>query len=107
MNLSDKKCVPCEGGTLPLTPSQIQSFLSQLKLPWELVEDKKIKHKFLFKGFHQALEFVNNVAAIAQAENHHPTILIAYNKVVITLITHSIGGLSENDFIMASKIEKI
>ncbi len=107
MQLSDKKCVPCEKWTPPLKGEVLKKYLSQLTHTWELVEEKKIKHPFQFKTFKESIDFVNKVANLAENENHHPNIFITFNKVVITLTTHNIGGLSENDFIMASKIEKI
>jgi len=105
MNLSQKKCIPCEGGTKPFTKEEIEQYNQMLKSPWEVVEEKKIKRQFKFKDFTEAMQFVNQVANIAEKEQHHPDIAIVWNKVTITLTTHSIGGLSENDFILASKIE--
>lgn len=105
--LSTKKCVTCEIGTPPLTLEEIKPLKAQLKLEWELVDDKKIKHEFKFKDFKEAMSFVNKIADIAEAEGHHPDIYIFYNKVKIELSTHFIKGLSENDFIMAAKIEAI
>lgn len=107
MNLTDKKCVPCEIGTPPLTPQQFEPLLKQLKLEWEVIDDKKIRHEFKFKDFEQAMDFVNKVAKLAEDEGHHPNIHIYYSKVVIDLTTHSIKGLSENDFIMAAKVENL
>ncbi len=105
--LSDKKCVACEGGVPPLTPAEIEVFQKQLVKPWQVVEDKKITKEFSFKDFKEAMVFVNNIATVAEDEGHHPDITIVYNKVKIELTTHAISGLSENDFIMAAKIEKI
>lgn len=106
-SLTNKKCVPCEIGTLLLTQEQFQPLLKQLKLDWEVIEDKKIRHEFKFKDFSEAMEFVNKVADLAEEENHHPNIHIYYSRVVIDLTTHAIKGLSENDFIMAAKIENL
>ena len=106
-SLSQKKCLPCEAGTPPLTPSQFEPLLKQLKLAWEVVEDKKIRHEFKFKDFAAAMEFVLKVAKLAEEEGHHPNIHIYFSRVVIDLTTHSIKGLSENDFIMAAKVEQI
>ncbi len=107
-DLSGRKCVPCEGGTLPLNEEQTNAFLKQLKLSWEIVDGKEIKHDFTFKDFNEAMEFVNKVAVIAKSEDHHPDInLHNYKKVAIILSTHAIDGLSENDMIMASKIEQL
>ena len=107
MNLLQKKCVPCEGGMPPLTEEQIQGYSKQLKLEWDVEDNKSIKHKFKFQTFREAMDFVNKVADLAEKEQHHPNIRVYYNKVVIELTTHVLGGLSQNDFIMASKIEQL
>lgn len=117
-DLAYKKCVPCEGGTPPFTNEQIQHYLKQLPADWDIIDGNptaeqarfrasKIKKQFKFKSFSEALSFVNKVAGIAEEEGHHPNIHIYYNKVVIELWTHATHGLSENDFIMASKIEQL
>lgn len=105
MSLADKKCVPCEVKIPPMDAETIQKNLKELKHPWIVEDDKKIKHEFKFKDFKEAIVFINKVANLAEAEGHHPNIHVFYNKVTIELWTHFIGGLSENDFIMASKIE--
>ncbi len=105
MDLTKQKCVPCEGGTKPMDKQGIETYRLMLKTPWEVVEDKKIRKKFEFKDFKEAMNFANKVAEIAENEGHHPDINISYNKVMIELTTHAIGGLSTNDFIEASKIE--
>jgi len=105
--LTEKKCVPCEGGTPPLQKSQIQEYLGQLRGEWEVEDHEKIKRKFELKNFREAIEFVNNIAEIAEQEDHHPDIFINYKRVTIELTTHAIGGLSENDFIVAAKIEEL
>ncbi|MBI3459004.1 4a-hydroxytetrahydrobiopterin dehydratase [Candidatus Azambacteria bacterium] len=105
LKLNSKKCLPCEGGVAPLTPDAIQTYSTEVK-DWTVTEDsKKIRREFIFKNFVSALEFVNKVADLAEQENHHPDIHIFYNKVVLELWTHAIGGLSENDFIVAAKID--
>lgn len=106
-NLTQKKCVPCEIGTPPLKQEQFAPLLRQLKLEWQVTGNKKIQHEFKFKDFRQALDFVNKVAKIAEEEGHHPNIHIYYKKVLIELTTHFIKGLSENDFIIAAKIEDL
>ncbi len=105
MSLLDKKCVPCEGGACPLKLHEFESLLAELKENWEVLDEKKIRHEFIFKDFLEAMAFVNKVAALAENEGHHPDLHIFYNKVQIELWTHTIGGLSENDFILAAKIE--
>ncbi len=105
--LSDKKCVPCETGTPPLSPPEYEPLLKQLKLNWEVIDEKKIKHEFKFDTYLEGLEFANKVGRLAEDENHHPNIHIYYSRVVIDLTTHNIKGLSENDFIIATKIEDL
>ena len=105
VNLVSKKCVPCEGGTPPLEREKIEEYLKQLEGGWEVRDDKMIARRFTFKTFREAIDFVNRVANLAESEGHHPDMIIRYNKVTIELSTHAIGGLSENDFILASKID--
>ncbi len=106
-DLGSKHCVPCEGGVSPLSEGEIRAYQLQLETPWEVVEGKKIRRQFSFKDFEAAMKFVNKVADLAEAEGHHPDFLIHYNKVTLELWTHAIGGLSENDFILARKIETL
>lgn len=107
-DLKQKKCKPCEGGVKPLTPDEYSSFLHKELKGWTVVEEKKLEKKFVFKSFKEALAFVNKVGGLAEEEGHHPNIyLYGWNKVKISLTTHAIGGLSENDFIIASKIDQI
>jgi 4a-hydroxytetrahydrobiopterin dehydratase len=103
-NLAAKKCVPCEGGTPPLETEKIQEYLKEVE-GWEVLDNKLIKKTFKFKTFRESIDFVNQVANLAEEEGHHPDILIRYNRVTFELTTHAIKGLSENDFIMASKID--
>lgn len=103
-NLATRKCVPCEGGTPPLEGEKIQEYLKQIE-GWEVRENKRIEKTFKFKTFREAIDFVNQVANLAEEEQHHPDIHIRYNRVTFELTTHAIKGLSENDFIMASKID--
>ena len=105
MDLTKKKCVPCEGGVHPLSQTEIDENLKQLN-GWQL-DGKKIKKVFKFKDFKAALLFVNKAGNVAEEENHHPAIYLSYGKVEIVIWTHAINGLSENDFILASKIEAI
>lgn len=108
-NLLTKKCVPCEGGTQPMSKEESQKYLSEV-LGWEFFPPaggKKIKKQFTFKNFKGAMAFVNKVADLAESEGHHPDIFISYNKVRLELWTHAIGGLSENDFIIAAKINNL
>lgn len=107
-DLVNKKCVPCEGGVPPFTPQQTVEYKKQIKDIWQVIEDgHKLQAKFKFKDFKEAMLFVNKVADIAEEEQHHPNIEIFYNIVKITLWTHAIAGLFENDFIIAAKIDQI
>ncbi len=103
MELTQKTCVACEGGVEPLTPEQARELGSQI--PDWTIEDKAIRRTFEFKDFMQAMDFANGIARIAEEQNHHPDLHISWGKVGVELSTHKIGGLSENDFIMAAKID--
>ncbi len=108
MDLTTKKCVPCEGGVPPFTPSQIEEYKKEVSSEWEVIEDNhKLMRKFKFEDFRKAMGFVNKVADVAEEDQHHPNIEIFYNIVKLTLWTHAIAGLSENDFIVAAKVDKI
>ena len=106
MKLTEKRCVPCEGGTPPFDKAKILEYIKQLPKGWKVVNDNKaIEKEFNFKGFPQVMAFINKVALIAQDEGHHPDMEVHYSRCLIQFSTHAIGGLSENDFIMAAKIE--
>ena len=104
MELSKKECKACEGNMPKLTVKQSNILLKQLK-SWK-IKNKRIHRQFNFKNFVEAMKFINKVATIAEREQHHPDISIHYNKIDIEIWTHSINGLSENDFILAAKIDK-
>ena len=105
-NLKNQKCVPCEGGTPPLTKEESEKLLVQVSNHWQLSE-KSISADFKFKNFKESMTFVNKVADIADQEGHHPDIYIYYAKVKLELTTHAIKGLSINDFIVSSKIDEV
>ena len=107
-SLLDKKCAPCEGGTKPLTREQAIRQVSDLRATWDLSPDAlKISCVFEFGTFRDAIGFVNKVADLAEREGHHPDIHISYSVVTIELWTHAVKGLSDNDFILAAKIEHL
>jgi 4a-hydroxytetrahydrobiopterin dehydratase len=108
MELTQKHCVPCEGGTPPFTAEQEDEYIKEVQT-WALDREgvHKLRKRFSFKDFKVAMAFVNKAADLAEAEGHHPDIQIVYNKVTFELFTHAVGGLSENDFIMAAKIDKL
>ena len=105
MELIKKKCVPCEAGTPPLEEEKVNELLKEIPT-WALKEGHLYK-KFKSKNFVEAMKFINSIAEIAELESHHPDFCVHYNRVEIEIWTHSINGLSENDFIIAAKIEKI
>jgi len=102
MELHEKKCIQCESGDTPLSEDETKRNLEQIP-EWKL-NGKKIEREFGFSDFKEAMKFVNNIADIAEGEGHHPDIHIHWNKVMLELWTHSMDGLSENDFIVAAKI---
>lgn len=108
LNLKDRTCIPCEGGSVkPLPRADAERLLLEI-MGWDLSKNaKEISKEFVFKNFDKAMDFVNMVADTAEFEGHHPDIHISYNTVRFNLSTHAIKGLSENDFIMAAKIDGI
>ena len=106
--LAERKCKPCEGGVSPLPPRAARALLADLK-GWELAPDAKLIRKTVkAKDFFGAVDLIRRIAPIAEAEDHHPDLhLTNYKKLTIELSTHSIGGLSENDFILAAKIDQV
>ena len=106
--LVNKQCVPCHGGVSALTPAEAQKKLGLLEAGWQLVEDgKALKKEFKFADFYRAMSFVNAVAHIANQQDHHPDIECGWGYARIRYQTHAIGGLHENDFICAAKIDHI
>lgn len=105
-DLLNKKCVPCEGrGIKAFERAEAEDYLAQT-VGWKMDDaGKKISKEYKFPDFIGAVDFVNRVADVAEMEGHHPDINIRYNKVILGLTTHAIGGLSENDFILAAKID--
>ena len=103
--LRDKKCVPCEGGVPKLTAEETSRYLEQVS-GWTAADDK-IHKTWTLADFVEAMDFVNRMAEVAEDEGHHPDFCVHWNRVDVTIWTHAIGGLSENDFILASKIDEL
>jgi len=101
--LAEKKCKPCEGDVEPLSADKAREMLGEIP-GWSLEDDSTIARKFQFDNFRAAQQWLGKVADIAESEDHHPDIYWSYNRVTIELTTHAIDGLSENDFILAAKI---
>ncbi|PTN12472.1 4a-hydroxytetrahydrobiopterin dehydratase [Nitrosomonas aestuarii] len=105
IELTNQKCKPCEGLVAPLTVDAATILLQQLD-GWQL-QDNQINKCYSFKNYYQTMAFVNAVAWISHREDHHPDMVVGYNRCDITYTTHAIGGLSENDFICAAKVDKL
>lgn len=106
-DLNAKHCKPCEGGVSPMSKVEAQRLLEQVP-SWTLSDDGKSVHReFKFKNFHRTMEFVNALAWIAHQEDHHPDLEVGYNRCAVRYSTHAIGGLSENDFICAAKVDAL
>lgn len=104
-SLASRHCEPCHGGAEPLTPEQAQTLLQDLS-DWTL-EGDHIAKTYRFKDYHQTIAFVNALAWIAHREDHHPDLTVTYRTCAVRFATHSIGGLSENDFICAARIDAL
>ena len=105
MNLSQRKCVPTKKGDPKLAAERVRGLLGEVK-GWQAKNDK-LEKSFTFKDFVTAMAFLGRVAEVAESENHHPDFCVHYNRVDFTLSTHDVGGLSENDFIIAAKIDAL
>lgn len=105
IDLASKKCIPCEGGIPPLKGDEVKTYMENLKEGWKVREQKVIFKSFSFVNYKHTIDFVNKVATLAESEGHHPVMHVYFAKVEIELWTHAINGLSENDFIMAAKID--
>lgn len=103
--LTKKKCIPCRGGIPPLKGKDLQDIYEKLGNGWQVIGGHHLEKEFSFKNFREALVFTNKVGELAEAEGHHPDILLAWGKVKITLWTHKIDGLTESDFILAAKAD--
>ena len=107
--LAERRCVRCEPGTPPIEESAIPGLLTHLP-GWAVVETdghKLLTRTFKFKGFMPAVDFVNRIAPIAEAEGHHPDLLVGWGYVTVQLWTHAAGGLTDNDFILAAKVDQV
>ena len=105
IHLKNRHCRPCEGGTSPLAEDRVRALLEQVP-GWER-EDKEIVRTFTFKNHYRTMAFVNAVAFVSHREDHHPMMEVGYKTCKVRYSTHAIGGLSENDFICASKVDAL
>jgi 4a-hydroxytetrahydrobiopterin dehydratase len=106
MPLADKECVPCKGGVPALKGAELQTLQSEVP-GWEVVNEHHLHKLYKFPDFKKALEFVNRAGAIAEEQAHHPDLLLKWGKVEVTIFTHKIDGLTESDFILAAKIDRV
>jgi len=107
-DLAQRRCEPCEGGVAPLTRAAADELLLRLDPAWTLDEQAaSLRREFAFRDFYRTMSFVNAVAHVANIEDHHPDLEIGYNTCRVRYSTHAIGGLSENDFICAAKLDQI
>jgi 4a-hydroxytetrahydrobiopterin dehydratase len=103
--LADRQCVPCKGGVPPLTAVQIAPLLAQIA-DWKVIDEHHLERRYALENFAQALDLVNRIGAIAEAQNHHPDIFLAWGKVDVKIWTHKINGLTESDFVFAAKCDR-
>jgi 4a-hydroxytetrahydrobiopterin dehydratase len=106
-SLADRKCVPCRGDTPPLKGEMLREYHSELGDHWEVTNEQRLDRTYKFKNFRQALDFTIRVGEVAESINHHPDIYLSWGQVKLTLWTHKIGGLSEADFILAAKADRL
>lgn len=106
-SLEDKKCTACVGGVAPLKGHELVELSKELGNGWKVIHEHHLEKEYKFANFREALIFTNHVGELAEEEGHHPDIFLAWGKVKITLWTHKIDGLSENDFILAAKCDRV
>jgi 4a-hydroxytetrahydrobiopterin dehydratase len=106
-SLAEKSCVACKGGVPPLEGAELQKYMHELAGNWKLVNEHHIEKAFNFKDFKEALAFTNKIGDLAEKEGHHPDIFLSWGQVRVVLWTHKINGLSESDFILAAKIDRL
>ena len=105
-DLASRTCVPCKGGVPPLQGDELKKISRELP-GWKVIKDHHIERTYDFSDFRSALDFTNKVGAIAEEQGHHPDILLRWGKVTVTIWTHKIDGLTESDFILGAKIDKL
>jgi 4a-hydroxytetrahydrobiopterin dehydratase len=105
-DLADLQCVPCRGGVPPLRGPEIEKLLGQLE-GWQVVNQHHLQKTYQFKDFRESLQFVDRIGALAEQQGHHPDICFGWGKAEVTIWTHKIDGLTESDFVLAAKIDKL
>ncbi len=107
MSLADNECVPCRGGVPAVDPGKAQELLGELETGWTFNAQGHLEREYSFKNFAEALDFVNKVGAIAEAQGHHPDLFLAWGKCKVEIWTHKIQGLTESDFFFAAKADRV
>jgi 4a-hydroxytetrahydrobiopterin dehydratase len=105
--LAERRCVPCRGGVPPLKGEDLRTLHEQLGAGWEVVGEHHLEREYRFPDFREALSFVNRVGEMAEEQNHHPDIHLAWGRARITVWTHKIDGLTESDFVFAAKCDRL
>ena len=106
MNLAEKRCVPCKGGIPALQGAELDRFRSETP-SWNVIANHHLQKTFTFPDFRSALDFVNRAGAVAEEEGHHPDLYLAWGRVDVKIWTHKVDGLTESDFILAAKIDRL
>lgn len=106
MSLSQKHCVPCTTASAPLKRSEFAPLALQVPA-WQIVEDRRLHRELKLKDFAESLALANRIGAIAEAEGHHPDLLVRWGELIIDIWTHKVGGLTEADFVLAAKIDEL
>jgi 4a-hydroxytetrahydrobiopterin dehydratase len=106
-DLANKQCVPCRGGVPPLAGEELARLTAELDHDWEVIDEHHLRKTFTFANFVDALVFVNRVGDLAESQNHHPDIHLAWGKATVEIWTHKIDGLTESDFVFAAKTETL
>jgi 4a-hydroxytetrahydrobiopterin dehydratase len=106
-DLASQQCVPCKGGVPPLRGEPLAGLLARLGGGWRVVEEHHLEKEYRFRNFREALDFTNQVGELAEAQNHHPDIHLAWGRVRVTIWTHKIDGLTESDFVFAAKTDRL
>jgi 4a-hydroxytetrahydrobiopterin dehydratase len=105
-NLASKQCVPCRGGVSPLKGAELQAVLREVGNGWRVIDEHHLEKEYRFKNFREALSFTVRVGDLAEAQNHHPDIFLAWGRVRLMVWTHKIDGLTESDFVFAAKADQ-
>jgi 4a-hydroxytetrahydrobiopterin dehydratase len=105
--LAARTCVPCRGGVPALKGSELDTLLRLLDEGWKVINEHHLEKNYAFPDFKEALAFANRVGAVAEEQGHHPDIYVAWGKVIVTIWTHAIDGLTESDFILAAKADQV